>query len=76
MACIMKQVADVIYPLPLVFYETFETEEARRLVERFEFHSGSKQGNWLNMAEIESGIFVRQCLNRRLPDLKTLEQEV
>jgi hypothetical protein len=28
------------------------------------------------MAEIELGALVRQCLDRRLPDLTTLEQEV
>jgi hypothetical protein len=29
-------------------------------------------GSWLNQAEIEIGIFSRQCLgNRRIPDLKT-----
>ena len=33
-------------------------------------------GSWLNQAEIEIGIFSRQCLgNRRIPDLKTLRRE-
>ena len=61
---------------PSAFYETFEPEEARRLVECFEFHFTPKHGSWLNMAEIELSALVRQCLDRRLPDLETLAQEV
>jgi transposase len=47
-------------------YEEFEPQEARRLVERFEFHYTPKHGSWLNMAEIELGILKRQCLGRRI----------
>ena len=90
-ATVMKQVADVFYPqaekivvvldnlnthTPSAFYETFEPEEARRLVERFEFHFTPKHGSWLNMAEIELNALVRQCLDRRIPDIATLSQEV
>ena len=90
-ATVMKQVADKFYPqaekivvvldnlnthTPSAFYETFEPAEARRLVERFEFHFTPKHGSWLNMAEIELSALVRQCLDRRLPDLETLNQEV
>jgi hypothetical protein len=87
----MKQVADVFYPeaekiivvmdtlnthTPSAFYETFEPVVARRLVERFEFHFTPKHGSWLNMPEIELNALVRQCLGRRLPDIKTVAQEV
>jgi hypothetical protein len=58
------------------FYETCEPKEARRLAERFEFHFTPKHGNWLNMTEIELSVLVRQCLDRRLPDVATLNQEV
>ena len=90
-ATVMKQVSDVLYPhaekivvvldnlnthTPSAFYETFTPEEARRLVERFEFHFTPKHGSWLNMAEIELSALVRQCLDRRLPDLQTLTLEV
>ena len=35
-----------------------------------------KHGSWLNQAEIEIGLFSRQCLGkRRIPDLKTLTRE-
>jgi hypothetical protein len=90
-ATVMKQVSDILYPqaekiivvldnlnthTPSAFYETFEPEEARRLVERFEFHFTPKHGSWLNMAEIELSALVRQCLDRRIPDTQTLTQEV
>jgi hypothetical protein len=43
---------------------------------RFTVHYTPTHGSWLNQAEIEIGIFSRQCLgNRRIPDLETLERE-
>jgi hypothetical protein len=54
-------------------YETFEPEEARRLVERLEFHYTPKRGSWLNMAECELSALSMQCLNRRIPDLATTQ---
>jgi hypothetical protein len=57
-------------------YETFPPEEARRLYERLEIHHTPKHGSWLNIAEIELRILSGQCLNRRIPDVTTLEQVV
>ena len=57
-------------------YETFPPDEARRLLERLEIHYTPKHGSWLNIAEIELRILSGQCLNRRIPDIPTLEQEV
>jgi hypothetical protein len=34
-----------------------------------------KHGSWLNIAEIEINVMVRQCLNRRIADIDTLRQE-
>lgn len=43
---------------------------------RFTVHHTPKHGSWLNQAEIEIGLFSRQCLGkRRIPDLKTLRRE-
>jgi len=43
---------------------------------RFTVHYTPKHGSWLNQAEIEIGLFKRQCLGRRrIPDLKTLRRE-
>ncbi len=57
-------------------YEAFEPAEARRLVERFEWHYTPKHGSWLNMAESELAVLACQCLNRRIPDRPVLEREV
>jgi transposase len=54
-------------------YETFEPREARRLTERLEIHYTPKHGSWLNMAEIEISALSRQCLDRRIPDLKKMQ---
>ena len=57
-------------------YEAFEPAEARRLVEKLEFHYTPKHGSWLNMAEIELSILQRQCLKRRIADEETLKHEI
>jgi hypothetical protein len=61
---------------PGSLYDAFEPAEARRLVEKLEFHYTPKHGSWLNMAEIELSILQRQCLNRRIADEATLKREV
>jgi hypothetical protein len=60
---------------PASFYEAFAPEEARRLAERFDFHYTPKHGSWLNMAEIEFSVLSRQCLDRRIGDAETLQNE-
>ena len=55
---------------PGSLYETFEPEEARRILRRLEFHYTPKHGSWLNMAEIELSVLGRQCLNQRLPTMQ------
>src|ERR1700716_1265217 len=57
-------------------YEAFPAPEARRLVERFEWHYTPKHGSWLDMAESELGVLASQCLNRRIADKKILAREV
>jgi hypothetical protein len=61
---------------PAALYEAFEPGEARRLAQRFEWHYTPKHGSWLNMAEMELSVLARQCLDRRIPDLAILRQEV
>ena len=57
-------------------YEAFPPEEARRLLDRLEIHYTPKHGSWLNIAEIELRVVSTQCLNRRIPDKKTLKREI
>ena len=62
--------------MPAALYEAFSPQEARRLIERFEWHYTPKHGSWLNMAESELAVLSGQCLDRRIPDRATLEGEV
>src|ERR1700688_3643325 len=68
---------DILNPdKPALLYEAFPAAEARRLVERFEWHYTPKHGSWLNMAESELGVLSSQCLDRRIPDKQCLIDEV
>lgn len=56
--------------------DAFGTEMGNQIWDRFTVHYTPKHGSWLNQAEIEIGIFARQCLGtRRFPDLKTLRRQ-
>jgi len=57
-------------------YEAFEPKEARRLAERLDIHYTPKHGSWLNMAEIELSVLKGQCLDRRIPDMTTMQSQV
>lgn len=61
---------------PGSLYKAFSPEEARRMLDKLEFHYTPKHGSWLDMAEIELSILSRQCLDRRIPDQETLRKEV
>ena len=61
---------------PAALYEAFEPAEARRILQRVEFHSTPKHGSWLNMAEIEISIFARGCLSRRVTSMQDLRQRI
>lgn len=57
-------------------YQRFAPEEARRILSRIEFHFTPKHASWLNMVEIEIGVMVRQCLDRRIAEKTTLVSEI
>jgi hypothetical protein len=87
----MRELVDVHYPeadtirvvldnlsthSPGALYEAFPPQEARRILQRLEFHFVPKHASWLNMVEIEIGVLNRQCLDRRIPDKAILKREV
>ena len=57
-------------------YERFAPPEARRILDELEWHHTPEHGGWLNMAETETGIMSRQCLDRRLDCPTKLAGEV
>lgn len=57
-------------------YTTFPAPEAHRIARTLELRFTPKHGSWLNMAELDLAVLARQCLDRRIPDHRTLEQEV
>lgn len=57
------------------FYEVFEPQRARQLVQRIEFCYTPKHGSWLNIAENELSSMTRQCIgNERFGDIETLQE--
>jgi len=60
---------------PGSLYDTFTPQKAKQLWDRFEFVYTPKHGSWLNMAEIELNVLIRQCLNRRIPDIEAVAEQ-
>jgi len=86
-AHILKHLVDVRYPdadrITLVcdnlnthhaggLYDVFEPAEARRIACKIDFHYTPKHASWLNMIEIEFSVLQRQCLDRRISNVKRL----
>jgi hypothetical protein len=61
---------------PHSLYQAFAPQEARRLIERIEWHYTPRHGSWLNMAELELSVLARQCLQDRMENQQNLEQQV
>lgn len=57
-------------------YETFPPEEARSLAQRLDIHYTPKHGSWLNIAEIELSALKTQCLDRRIPEIEQMREQV
>lgn len=87
----MRELVDVHYPhaerirvvldnlsthSPGALYTAFPPQEARRVLQRLEFHFTPKHASWLNMVEIEIGVLRCQCLDRRIGDRARLVAEV
>ena len=61
---------------PGALYETFAPVAAKALWDRFEFVYTPKHGSWLNMAEIELNVLIKQCLDRRIDNFGEMRSEV
>ena len=61
---------------PGSLYEVFQPEKAKALWDRFQFEYTPKHGSWLNMAEIELNVLTRQCLNRRIASIESVQKQV
>jgi hypothetical protein len=57
-------------------YATFPPAEALEMAKRLEIHHTPKHGSWLNIAEIELSAMERQCLARRISDIKVLNEQL
>lgn len=58
------------------FYETYDAEEAERILNKIELHYTPIHASWLNVAEIEIGVMDTECTGRRIKDKDTLSEEV
>jgi transposase len=89
-AACMRELTDVHYPkaerIRVVLdnlsthsagalYQSFPAAQARRVLRRLEFHYVPKHASWLNMVEIEIGVLVSQCLDRRIESYTRLLAE-
>ncbi len=90
-ALCMQYLVDVLFPdaarihlvldnlnthTPAALYRTFPPHEALRILSKLEFHYTPKHGSWLNMVELEFSVLSRQCLERRIPSITELQQEI
>lgn len=57
-------------------YAAFPAKEAKRIADKLEFRFTPKHGSWLNMAECEFAVLMRQCLNRRLATQDEVVREI
>jgi transposase len=90
-ALCMQYLVDVLFPeaarihlvldnlnthTPAALYQTFPPQEALQILSKLEFHYTPKHGSWLNMVELEFSVLSRQCLERRIPSIVELQQEI
>jgi hypothetical protein len=50
--------------------------EGRKIAKKIEWHYTPKHASWLDQAEIEIHALETQCLNRRIPDIWSMQSEV
>lgn len=61
---------------PAFLYKLYPPKEARRITKKLEIHYTPKYGSWLDIAEIELNVMIRQCLSRRTAEIVLLRGEL
>ncbi|MGC9444918.1 MAG: transposase [Candidatus Methanospirareceae archaeon] len=49
-------------------YEVYGSQEAKRLLQKIQFHHTPAHASWLNVAEIEIGAIGTECRRKRIPE--------
>lgn len=61
---------------PSSLYETFPPHKAKELLDRLKIHYTPKYASWLNIAEIELSVLVRQGLEHNIATIDELCEQV
>ena len=57
-------------------YELYEPQRARAIIRKLEIVRTPKHGSWLNIAECELSVLIRQGIKKRTPSKEALEADV
>lgn len=57
-------------------YELYEPKRARSIIEKLEIVRTPKHGSWLNIAECELSVLIRQGIKKRTPNKEDLIRDV
>ncbi|WP_257324442.1 transposase [Pseudoalteromonas rhizosphaerae] len=59
-----------------MLFKAFSPQDARRILNKIEFHYTPKHASWLNMVEIEIGNMNKQCLDLRIASTEELKADL
>ena len=57
-------------------YETYSPQEAKKILQKIQFHYTPKHASWLNMAEIELSVMEKQCTKQRMQSIVILRKNL
>lgn len=57
-------------------YELYEPQRARNIIKKIQIVRTPKHGSWLNIAESELSVLIRQGIKKRTPTKQALEKDV
>ena len=64
------------HPYPRGLVRRSSSDEARRMIRKLEFSYTPKHGSWLAYGGVEFAVLAGQCLDRRIPNIETLQEEI